>query len=475
MKWRWIIFVSLLMFGGGWMLGKNAPHSSEPRSAAVVNRSPVLDEWLGSSSPEKRLQDLDVALMKALLRDLVTRSAPTQEAIRLREALFQRLAETDPNAFLTLFQDGLAGNAQKALLLQCVETLTASDPRQAAVAIRYLPGGWQQAEAWKAFAQTGAVSDPQATLAEASQAGRFRQSAMKALVDRWGDDDPAAALNAVSGEGFQRDLETWFRVADTKVMAKWLQGDPQAALDWLGNLPISQDFKGNLEYFLGHEMRAHLDSIEAMPEALRERVIASVGKEVYASRLQERDTLAEVSTNPDEAYAKALEAMLERPYDGKRLVNEVLKKVSESSPEKALELASSLPGRSMRHDFFKEYANRESEHDPQGTFDWAKDLEDRATRAGAVEGAIGSWIKEDFAAAIEALATVGEETWSRGFFHTITRAASADTFLGNEANQAAMATLLESMQPEKRTRWVGQLKNNLSDNLPAPLRQFATE
>ena len=162
--------------------------------------------------------------------------------------------------------------------------------------------------------------------------------------------------------------------------------------------------------------------------------------------------------------------MRERPYHGKHLLNAVIQKHYESSPEETLALAADLPGHSMRHDFFKEHGQRRSQEDPEGTFDWATALNDRATRAGAIEGSISTWIQDDFAGAIEALATVGDEAWSQGFFHTITRAASADTLLGNETNQKAMATLLNAMPLTKRQRWIGQLRNNLGGTLPANLQ-----
>ena len=102
--------------------------------------------------------------MKSQLSALIRQQAPTAEALRKRQAL---LAKADPSLILALFEDGLLGISEKELLIAGIEEMTSADPRKAARAIRQLTGGWQQAEAWEAFAKAGAASDPYAALAEA--------------------------------------------------------------------------------------------------------------------------------------------------------------------------------------------------------------------------------------------------------------------------------------------------------------------
>ena len=92
----------------------------------------------------------------------------------------------------------------------------------------------------------------------------------------------------------------------------------------------------------------------------------------------------------------------------------------EQDPEKAIQLALRAPARKMRHQFFKDYAKSESVDEPGNTFAWATALEDPTARAGAMEGAIRTWIKQDHHEAMQALAPYQDEAWTSDFFRSDT-------------------------------------------------------
>ncbi len=456
-----LILVTIAMPIAGWMVGRSA--SSPEPSLAPEQR--VAKQSLSHDVPR-------TPTIKQQLRNLVSHSLPSEEALQQRETLFAQLATDDPEGFLSLFEEGLAGMDQKELLIQCVESLAAKDPQRAARAIKKLPGGWQQAEAWTAFAQAGAIEHGPEALAEADQAGRFRWHAMKALITRWSDDDPGGALQALTANNGIADVETWFRLADTDIMAKWVRQDASAAFDWLGQLPVSDAFRKNIEFFLGHSLRGNLSDIEAMPNESRERVLEIIGPDEYAWLGRRHEALALVEHDPKSALESALGTLDTRIHEGRKLVKSVLEKVKAADPQQAIDLAMTLPGRAMRHEFFKEYSRSESAQDPHTLFKWAKDLEDPAARAGAIEGTIQSWINDDFVSAVQALTSVAGETLSFESYRRITGAISAETLIGNEANQKAVRDLLEAMPTNKQQRWLREIKENMGGTLPTALRPF---
>ena len=114
---------------------------------------------------------------------------------------------------------------------------------------------------------------------------------MKSLVGHWSEKDPASALQAVSGPGFERDLETWFQVATSKAIGNWMRKDPERTLQWLSELPVSDEYRGSIEYFLGHEMRGQLERVDAMPKEARQRVVSLIGEDEYAWQKQKSEVL----------------------------------------------------------------------------------------------------------------------------------------------------------------------------------------
>lgn len=453
--------VALALLGLGFVMGSRRATQEVASPLARTSISPQAPVW--SDGPQGII---------GRLQSLHSGSLPNDAARRERERLLAQLAECDPVAFLSLFEKRLANREQRDLLREAVATLTKRNPNVAVDVIRRLPGGWQQADAWEVFAQTGANEDPEAILALASQGERFRRLILKSLIDQWSEIDPAAAVARVSEAVGVDDLETWFRVVDSATVSKWLRQDPKAALKWFDSLPISESFRASQGSSLGHELRGQVGQVATMPGELRERVIDWIGQGEVAWLQTEAEVRRLMQEDPQAALEKALEAGEQRIDGVKGLITETLRALFTQDPQKAFAQAMALPSRQHRHAFFQEYTEAAAEVPFEELNTWVHALEDPASQAGALQGLMSRWVKEDFVSAMEALSNHDATTFSRDMVFRLAYATDASVLLGHQPHQEALATFLHSLKPRHRQQWVAIIQRNLDGNLPGPLQAF---
>jgi hypothetical protein len=353
---RAVIFCLALVTGGfaGWLLTPtphaappaistskaqvipSVPFASDPAKAASVPEENTfvarLHGMLSAGTPKKRerailriADDLSVSEIQDALQRLET--IQIRERERVRSRLLARWSILDPEGAISyaMARENLADRtaAVEAALSGWLE----KDPAAAEAWITALPTGAVKIEAMTALVRALAVSNPKHALelAQNPQNLSFKMALISrdggtplihTLLDKWLDDDPAAAaaavLNLPQSVHFRRgslhvagkrwagtDLDAalaWAQANTPKmdtseyqqnpltgVLDGWIAKDPKAAIEWINNYPDGDEKVGLIRSLVSHIDDTNPVEATALagvmpPGTMREEAIVSAAR-----------------------------------------------------------------------------------------------------------------------------------------------------------------------------------------------------
>lgn len=435
-----------------------------------------------------------------------------------REAAVQRWVAVAPDEALAWVKSG-ARESGKQEAWHVLGALAAIDPERALKEARLMGSSQQQREAMQSVLHSIAQSDPQRALQlSEGMPGQMRGFVMSGVFDSWAGRDPSGAA-AAAMELKDRGQRTQ---AMQTVMNHFAEQDPAGALSWARSLPEAGMRQNMLRQFFGH--LSHRDPERALaltadlpkhqqfqmqkemiggwmrrdPEAAEEwillrsntieqqqLILASVGQLTWNN--PERSAALVSKLAPGSARDNALQELIRvwhwsdstaaqeftrtlPEVEQQRLRSTIAESLAWRSPDEAIAFLKDNPLDDPAHHAWSNLAGAIADQaSPEKALEWARGLEDEATRMRALPEIFSRMAMQDPAAAArevaslpagasreESLARVGGAWAGTNFDDALAWARS----LTGKDRESALGTVLTQgamHQPDSAARQYGDL------------------
>jgi hypothetical protein len=383
--------------------------------------------------------------------------AAQQQGVEPHEAasVFTVLAAIDPNRALLEAKGLVSPMLQRQALQNVLEAVAQTDPRQALRISEDMPGHLRRNAPFLVF-MAWANRDPSGAAANVAEVKdpAMRRQAISAVVYRWGERDPQSALGwlkdlpepgmrleamrGLFGQLGTRSPQLALKLAadlpkhqqiqmQKELVGGWARTDPEAAEKWVLSRtdPVEQQkmilaVADYVDWMAPDRAAAMLDKLA--PGSARDNAMQNlirswgwsdpVGAREFAATLPEGErqrlnaTVAEALTwrNPDEAIAYLKENPIDDPAHPAwgNLAGAI---AEQSSPEKALEWARGLEDEATRLKALPEIFQRMAAQDPAAAARAVLDLPAGSSREENLARVGGAWAGTDFEDALG---------WARG-------------------------------------------------------------
>ncbi len=185
-----------------------------------------------------------------------------------------------------------------------------------------------------------------------------RIDAFQALLDAWGDHDPVpllAVVESLGRLGAQRELLS-------AVLGMVAETNPQAAFNYLNNIPASQNRA--LAYAAIFDHWARLDP--------RQAAMAAMSLPTGSARKNALSSVASEWAGNDPQSAMSWAAALPEGNLRKDAVANVLQRISESNPTIAIQFLEAMPVSGQRPDLVASLVGNWASHDPAAALAWTQ-------------------------------------------------------------------------------------------------------
>ncbi|MGI9240235.1 MAG: sigma-70 family RNA polymerase sigma factor [Verrucomicrobiales bacterium] len=306
--------------------------------------------------------------------------------------------------------------------------------------------------AWSAIFARWAELDPQRLIAYAREAPHPRFSFMKfdelleSAFGAWARIDPAAAITAAASESPKVQMA---------VINRFVQSDPEMALELAASVPIGQarrglNYSGLFESLARRDLAAAAERVRGISDARLQLVAAGGLLSVWAGR------------DPEAAleYVESLPGFEARSIGR----DAVLVKLIESDRVAALPLITALPPGISRSMLMRSLARTAAAAEPDEARAWAETLDSAQDRRAAYAGIAIALSKTDTDAAFAALDELGWDLRDPGSATTYEPSGSGPSrsIAGESLASVAisMITELAKSDPRAALRYAFQVGNS---------------
>lgn len=318
----------------------------------------------------------------------------SQYKSRLVGHYFSQAGNEDPHLTIGLIQSSLTGETRKNSLSTVFSNWVRNDYDSAIAYIETLPSGKDRNDVINSIAYSLAeANDPDVALAWVMEnaTGRTQTNAMRSIIDRLSQKDPAKAVNMLNTLPYGRSYSNAVRtLADN-----WGSHDPEAAYNWISSLPDGPERENAFRSL--SRGAAQLDADRAyviatqMPEG-KERTQMLTEIASAKAKNDPQSTANWVMSFPDEKLRNSA-------------MRQVVDSWAEIDPLAAAQFLQSGNGTNVSDDTYKQLASRWARQDPQAAADWALTLPE-GKQEDAISGVTRSWLDQDMYAASEWVSTL---------------------------------------------------------------------
>lgn len=381
-----------------------------------------------------------------------------------RDQVLQKISSilslSDPEAAISLMEE--AGSNANYIYSQIFSNWTRNNPSVAIAAAQNIKDSNRRYQALNGIASYLATEDPDAGWNFALELkGNQRQSTLSQIISQIGYRDPTKALDL---------LDTLPKGQEhTQVMGRfasyWVQYDTDAAIAWMADLPNSEKYSA-LQQSIWSIAQADPEKaatlVSSMPTGSRNSNLYSNLVNQWAqsdpeaaqtwleslppgqARDQARQSfVSQLSQNDPTLAAKFIENAPLTQNTGNE-VGRIAGNWAQNDPEAAFTWLDSLE---LNNQAYKEAINNTitqlADSDVDKAARYTLELEDEATRKGAIKSLLGSWANQDLA---------GAKSW-------------ITTNLSNEEQSNALKSLIQStsyQNPRESLELIDEMSRDLS-------------
>jgi hypothetical protein len=297
-----------------------------------------------SPDPQVKVQEDERAINLAAAEKGDSRTKATSTLQGFRERITKAKAEKDREK-------------RMALLAEAVQTLDPSQIREA-------------------LAEVEAMKDE-----------RFQTRLRNMLLSRWGESDPKAALAYI--QGLNLDGGSFPFDVVKSVISSWAEKDFTAAKAWVEGLPLGTYRRRSAMVDLAFAL-AQKDPAAAL--SLARSLPADDGQRFLSGALNGwclKDAEAAI------AYAVQL------PDVGNWTLVLMFDKIASKDPDKAIKMLEKIPSENQQNEALRKIGLRWAISDPNAALDWANQQTDPKVKSEILQGVIGGMAQKDPERALE--------------------------------------------------------------------------
>lgn len=417
--------------------------------------------------------------------------APPADRDRSLHLVFSAYAEESPQAAWNLALSLHNPFMRRSALHAVMSTIAPSNPEQALAMAEGVKDAALRRQMRGTALSTLAGKDPARAFNLALQSEDKPDYGIASIIAQWMRKDPQAAMAAAAGlKGRQGDS------AQMVIISELTRTDPQTAWDYAARLPAASNerYWSDPRLLMIHEW-AQFDPAAALGAALtiqeaerREMVVASAintwassdfpAALDYAIKIPDAGArgrvLQNLAHNSQADHSRMFEVIMEHAPSGDSFQNamsNLLNSWAQENPQAAAAAVMQLsPGRSLTHiagNIAGELVSNGA--DKREVLNWARNLPEGETRNRTVNSLFGAWAREDSAAALQALFSLGPDEKSnalQGIANGWSRSAPADAVTwaaslpsGSDRDNAMRTTITmwANSSPAAAANFVGRL------------------
>ena len=315
--------------------------------------------------------DPEVALAKYLAQP-----GNQQHQIQMHSAL-QSLAQQDPDKALAYVDRISDDSIRQSMGFVVASTLAASDPQGALAWVRENDKSVGQSTLTGIIGQI-AQQDPQLAMTEAQSiqdsAGRERAIGMVVMVVSQNDPPNAAKMLGLMGDSNTR------RSLVSQLGQQWAATDFESAVQWVSSLSTGDQqraLQGMGQLLARSNVDRAIELLDQFPTSGPRNLKIQITQNLAQQR----------SVEAAQAFISKYKGTEEYP----RLQMTVISNIANSDPDRAMQMAESIPQENLRDQLYATIVARKANEDPQQALQWMESISNSAQRQQAISQIVMTW------------------------------------------------------------------------------------